>query len=260
MAAASAAPPLLARQRALILGSLLLLAAACWVVVIRQAAGGGGMGASLTMGMGAPLFLATWVAMMAAMMFPASAPMILAFARVHASRRERGRPFVPVWIFTGAYLLVWTAAGVVAFLLAAGADSLAGRSPWLMDHAARIGGVLLILAGLYQLSPLKDRCLAKCRTPLSFIATSWREGRGGAVRMGLEHGAYCLGCCWLLFALLFPLGVMNVAAMAALTVLVFAEKALPFGRSLASIVAVALVLWGVAVLVWPAALPTTLGM
>ncbi len=260
MASASAAPPLLARERTLILGTLLLLAAACWAVVIWQAAGGGGMGASLTMGMGAPLFLATWVAMMAAMMFPASAPMILAFARVHAARRERGRPFVPVWIFAGAYLLVWAGAGLIAYLLATGADALADRSPWLMDHAARIGGVVLILAGLYQLSPLKDRCLSRCRTPLSFIASSWREGRGGAVRMGLEHGCYCLGCCWLLFALLFPLGVMNVAAMAALTVLVFAEKALPFGRPLVYAVAVALVLWGIAVIVWPAALPTTLGM
>ncbi len=260
MASASAAPPLLARERTLILGTLLLLAAACWAVVIRQAADSGSMGASLTMGMGAPLFLATWVAMMAAMMFPASAPMILAFARVYAVRRERGRPFVPVWIFAGAYLLVWAGAGVVAYLLATGADALAGRSPWLMDHAARIGGVLLILAGLYQLSPLKDRCLSRCRTPLSFIVSSWREGRYGAVRMGLEHGGYCLGCCWLLFALLFPLGVMNVAAMAALTVLVFAEKALPFGRPLAAIVAVVLVLWGAAVIIWPAALPTTLGM
>jgi predicted metal-binding membrane protein len=260
MVTASATPPLLARQRALILGTLLVLAAACWVVVVRQAMDGGSMGASLTMGMGAPLFLATWVAMMAAMMFPASAPMILAFARVHAARREHGRPFVPVWIFAGAYLLVWTGAGVVAYLLATGADALADRSPWLMDHAAQIGGVLLILAGLYQLSPLKDRCLSQCRTPLSFIATSWREGRGGALRMGMEHGIYCLGCCWLLFALLFPLGVMNVAAMAALTVLIFAEKALPFGRPLASTVAVVLVLWGAAVIVWPAALPTMPGM
>ncbi|HLZ68978.1 MAG TPA: DUF2182 domain-containing protein [Dehalococcoidia bacterium] len=260
MAATAPAPPLLARQRALILGSLLALAAACWAVVIWQSATTNSMSASLTMGMAAPLFIATWVAMMAAMMFPASAPMILAFARVHAARRERGRPFVPAWIFTGAYLLVWTGAGIVAFLLATAADRLAGRSPWLMDHAARIGGVVLILAGLYQLSPLKGRCLSKCRTPLSFIATSWRDGRGGAVRMGLEHGAYCLGCCWLLFALLFPLGVMNIAAMAALTALVFAEKALPFGRMLAPVAAVALIAWGAAVLFWPAALPTTLGM
>ncbi|HZQ38461.1 MAG TPA: DUF2182 domain-containing protein, partial [Dehalococcoidia bacterium] len=237
-----------------------LLAAACWAVVIWQAADGGSMGASLTMGMDAPLFLATWVAMMAAMMFPASAPMILAFARVHAGRRERGRPFVPVWIFTGAYLLVWTGAGLIAYVLATGADSLSDRSPWLMDHAAQIGGVVLVLAGLYQLSPLKDRCLSKCRSPLSFIATSWRDGRGGAVRMGLEHGLYCLGCCWLLFALLFPLGVMNIGAMALLTAVVFAEKALPFGRLLVRAVAVALLFWGVVVLVWPTALPTTLGM
>ncbi len=260
MAASASAPPLLARQRALILGSLLALAASCWAIVIWQSAATSSMGASLTMGMAAPLFLATWVAMMAAMMFPAAAPMILAFARVYASRRERGRPFVPVWVFAGAYLLVWAGAGIAAFLLAAGADGLAERSPFLLDHAARIGGGVLIAAGLYQLSPLKDRCLSQCRTPLSFIATSWRDGRGGAVRMGVEHGVYCLGCCWLLFALLFPLGVMNVGAMAVLTALVFAEKALPFGRVIAQAAAVALIVLGAAVIIWPAALPTTLGM
>ena len=95
--------------------------------------------------------------------------------------------------------------------------------------AARIGGAVITLAGIYQLTPLKDLCLSKCRTPITFIMTSWRDGAVGALRMGLLHGAYCLGCCWLLFVILFPLGIMNIAAMAVITLIVFAEKTLPWG-------------------------------
>src|SRR6185437_2031763 len=110
-------------------------------------------------------------------------------------------------------------------------DTLAGHSMWLMDNAARIGGGVLIAAGMYQMSPLQRTCLTKCRSPLSWIINSWRDGASGAVRMGIEHGVYCLGCCWLLFVILFPLGIMNIAAMAVVTVIVFAEKTLPWGRS-----------------------------
>ena len=98
-------------------------------------------------------------------------------------------------------------------------------------QAARIGGGLLIIAGLYQLSPWKDACLTKCRTPMSFIVNSWHDGLGGALRMGVEHGLYCLGCCWLLCVILFPLGIMNVAAMAVITLLIFAEKSFRLGRA-----------------------------
>ena len=94
--------------------------------------------------------------------------------------------------------------------------------------AARIGGAVVIAAGIYQLTPLKDLCLSKCRTPITFIMTSWRDGTAGALRMGLLHGAYCLGCCWLLFAILFPLGIMNIGAMAGITLIIFAEKTLPW--------------------------------
>jgi predicted metal-binding membrane protein len=114
----------------------------------------------------------------------------------------------------------------------------------------------MIVAGLYQLSPLKQRCLMQCRSPLAFLLGSWRDGGWGAVRMGLEHGAYCLGCCWLLFVILFPLGVMNVAAMAVVTALIFAEKALPLGRRIGQAAAGALVAYGVMVIAVPAALPT----
>ena len=251
----------LPRERNLILGSLLVLAAAAWALLIWQAAAMGdemmGPGA-LTMGLAAPLFLAIWVAMMVAMMFPTAAPMILMFASVHAGKRQRGQPFVPTWVFVAAYLLVWTLFGVLAYAVALVAERLAAQSMWLMDHGARLGGAVLVAAGLYQLSPLKRACLTKCRTPLQFLLTSWRDGYGGAFSMGLEHGVYCLGCCWLLFVLLFPLGLMNIAAMAVLTALIFAEKSLPAGHRIGQVAAAALIAYGLLVLVVPGALPGTM--
>src|SRR5262249_50068530 len=122
--------------------------------------------------------------------------------------------------------------------------------------AARIGGGTLVGAGLYQLTPLKNLCLAKCQTPMGFIMTSWREGKGGAFRMGLIHGGYCLGCCWLLLVILFPLGLMNIAAMAVVTLVIFAEKSLPWGRAVSRATAAALVVYGAAVIAVPPLLPT----
>jgi predicted metal-binding membrane protein len=112
-------------------------------------------------------------------------------------------------------------------------------------YGAQAGGAILILAGIYQLSPLKHVCLAKCRSPLQFVLSSWRDGYGGAFRMGLAHGVYCLGCCWLLFLILFPLGVMNIAVMAVLTALIFAEKSLPLGQRIGQVAAGVLIVYGV---------------
>ena len=243
------------RERNLLLGALLILASAAWVVLVAQASMADESMTGLTMGMGPPLFLAIWVVMMIAMMFPTAAPMILMFARVHAGKRERGQTFVPTWVFVSAYLLIWAMFGMLAYLLALGAEALADGNMWLMDNGARVAGALIILAGLYQLTPLKRACLAKCRSPLAFIMAAWRDGYLGSFRMGLEHGAYCLGCCWLLFVILFPLGMMNVAAMAAITLLIFAEKSLPLGPRVAQIAAVALIAYGVFVVLVPGALP-----
>jgi predicted metal-binding membrane protein len=246
----------MARERNLILVTLLILAAAAWAILVWQqsAQGQGGMG--LTAGMAAPLFLAIWVAMMVAMMFPTAAPMILTFSRVSANRRQRGQAFVPTWVFVSGYLAVWTLFGVLAYLLAVGADALAEQFVLLRDNAARIGGVVLILAGIYQLTPLKRSCLTKCRSPLNFVLKSWRDGHVGALRMGLDHGLYCLGCCWLLFVILFPLGTMNVAAMAVITLLIFAEKSLPVGKQIAHVAALVMVAYGLLVIFVPGALPT----
>ena len=177
------------------------------------------------------------------------------FARVHAKRQERGQPLVPTWVFASSYLLQWSFAGVVAYALAVGGDEIADQSMWVMDNAARIGGVVLIAAGVYQLSPLKYVCLNRCRTPMSFILNSWRDGRRGSFVMGLEHGVYCFGCCWLLFLILFPLGMMNIAILALVTLLIFAKKSLPVGRWAAFVAAVVLIGYGALVVFVPEALP-----
>jgi len=246
----------LQRERNIILVLLLVLAAASWAILIWQSAMMNNQAMGLTMGMGAALFLSIWVVMMVAMMFPTAAPMILMFARVQRDKRQNRRAFVPTWVFVSAYLLIWILFGVLAYVGAVWAEGLAQRVPWLMANAARIGGGVLVLAGLYQLSPLKRSCLAKCRTPLDFILSSWREGYLGSFRMGLEHGLYCFGCCWLLFVIFFPLGMMNVAVLAVVTVLIFAEKSLPLGQRVAQLAALLLIAYGVLVVVVPGTLPT----
>ena len=268
----STAPRLPARERALILGLLLLFAAICWTLLLRRTApmaglptdgvamGGMSMGGlGITQGMHAAAFMAMWVIMMIAMMFPSAAPMILMFAGVHGANRMRGQAFVPTWIFVGGYLVVWTLFGVLAYALAAGAERLATGSPWVLANAGRFGGAVIIAAGLYQLSPPKNACLSNCRSPLQWVLGSWREGYGGAFRMGLEHGATCVGCCWLLFVILFPLGVMNVVAMAVLTALIYAERSRGIGRAISRVAAAALIVYGTVVVVVPRALPTVIG-
>jgi predicted metal-binding membrane protein len=245
-------------HRNVILALLLALAAASWALLVWQEADADmGMAmASPTMGMRAPVFLAIWVVMMVAMMFPTAAPMILTFHKVQASKRQRGEAFVATWVFVAAYMMVWTLSGVAAYGGALAAEAVAAHATLSSATAARIGGAVLVVAGLYQLTPLKDLCLSKCRTPITFIMTSWRDGTAGALRMGLLHGGYCLGCCWLLFVILFPLGIMNIAAMAAITFLVFAEKTLPWGRPVVRVTAAVLVAYGGVVLAAPQVLPT----
>lgn len=255
----SVVSPSLRAERRLVLSVLLALAAVGWVLVIWQAAvmdRPDDMALDLTMGMAAPLFLAMWVAMMVGMMFPASAPMILAFARSQARKRDEGAAHTRTWLFVAPYVAVWTAFGAVGYALAAGADSLADDSMWAMDNLSRIAGGLLVAAGVYQLTPLKRMCLARCRSPLSFMLSYWRDGRWGAMTMGLRHGLFCLGCCWVLFLVLLPLGVMNIGAMLAVAALVFAEKALPGGDMVARRAAMALVGYGLLAVVVPDVLPT----
>ena len=251
---APALPPVVIRQRNVILVALLGLAAVGWIVFLDRAGMPmdmePGMGPDLTMGGAWPLFAATWMAMMVAMMFPAAAPMVLLYGRM-----RRNDP-ASVALFTAAYIALWCAFGAVAYLVSAGVESIASRSEWVTMNWGRVGGSLLVLAGVYQFTNLKDVCLRHCRSPLAFVMSHWREGRAGAVGMGLTHGVYCMGCCWLLFLILIPLGVMNVAAMATVAVLVFIEKVAPWGRPAGLLAAPILIVAGVAVMFDPELLPT----
>ena len=250
--------PALARQRNVILASLLAVAAVAWIAVVQQVGGEDEMtmsGLDLTDGMGAWAFIGMWSLMMVGMMFPASAPMILTFSTIQARRRAAGRPYVPTSLFTMSYVLVWVIFGVVALGLAAGMGTLAEHSDWLTANWSRIAGALLVAAGIYQLTPLKRICLRKCRTPLGFLLEHWRDGRSGAFAMGVNHGLYCAGCCWLLFVILVALGVMNLPVMAAVAAVVFGEKTLPRGEWIARVAGVGLIAYGAFALFVPEALP-----
>jgi predicted metal-binding membrane protein len=157
-------------------------------------------------------------------------------------------------VFVVAYLAVWAFAGLAAYVgMQAVKAAIVRAAP---TTAAQVGGAIIVVAGIYELTPLKDVCLSKCREPLDFIVTSWRGGATSALEMGLLHGAYCLGCCWLLFVILFPLGIMNVGAMAAVALVIFAEKTLPWPRLAPYATAAALVLYGALVITSPQLLPT----
>ena len=237
-AMASSAPkqsaPVLRHEQRWLLAALVALTAVSWAWLGL----GAGMGPMAGMAMTPPFaaIVLMWSVMMAAMMIPAAVPTILLYARV---RRHHGTSVAPTWLFVAGYLAVWTAFGIVA---AAVQSRLNGGAMALASP--RAAAVLLIAAGLYQLSPLKDRCLGACRSPASFIARHSRPGPAGALRLGLLHGLFCLGCCWLIMALLFVGGVMNLAWVALLTVAVSAEKLLSSGQAVARATGFVLLGWG----------------
>src|SRR6476620_4965083 len=252
-----ARPDLLSHQRSVILGLLLALAAAAWAVLVWQHADATmDMTASVTIGPRTPLFLVMWVVMMVAMMLPTAAPMILTFHKVQAANREPRDAFGSTWVFVVAYLAVWAFAGLAAYVGMQADEAAVVRAALPPAAVAQVGGAIIVASGIYQLTPLKDVCLSKCREPLDFIVTAWRGGATSALELGLLHGVYCLGCCWLLFVILFPLGIMNVAAMAAVTLIIFAEKTLPWPRLAPYATAGALVLYGALVITSPQLLPT----
>lgn len=190
-----------------------------------------------------PLFL-MWTEMMVAMMVPTVAPMVLTFAMVNRKRRERDQPYVPTMIFLGGYLAVWTAFSAVLALAQWALHGAALLSPLMASTSAWLAGGLLVGAGLFQFTPWKHSCLAHCRSPLEFLLSGWREGWRGAFGMGVKHGAYCAGCCWILMALLFVLGVMNILWIAAITALVLIEKVVPRGHLLGRFAGAVLIFWG----------------
>jgi predicted metal-binding membrane protein len=190
------------------------------------------------------LLFVMWTVMMVAMMVPSAAPMILAFVTVNQRRQAANKPFVPVTIFLFGYLAVWTAFSAVATLAEWGLHQAAMLSTTMTATSTALNGGLLIAAGLFQWTPMKRACLKGCRSPLSFLMSEWRDGAAGAFVMGLRHGAYCVGCCWFLMALLFVAGVMNLLWVAVIALFVLAEKISPKGELLARITGIGLVIAG----------------
>jgi predicted metal-binding membrane protein len=251
---------MLRRDRLVVAGGLVVVIALAWVHLWLMAAGmrppgteHGSMGgmdmampATAPMGIpGVASLFAMWAVMMAAMMLPSAAPMTLLFASIQRRRRESASPAVSTGVFVAGYLLVWTAFSVVAAMAQVLLHDAALLSPMMASTSTALGAGLLIVAGVYQWTPLKNLCLTRCRTPIGFLTSEWREGRSGAFVMGIRHGAYCLGCCWALMALLFVAGVMNLLWIAVLAALVLAEKALPAGNWIGRAAGVAFVAAGV---------------
>jgi predicted metal-binding membrane protein len=238
----------LGRDRLITAASLAGVVALAWLYLWRAGAPmHAGEGASMAMPLG--LNFAMWAVMMAAMMLPSAAPTVLLYGAMVRKNAERGTALASVWTFVSGYLLAWAAFGLVATLLQAALEH-AGLLTTMMDSASPwLTAGLLVAAGLYQLTPLKDLCLTSCRNPVRFLMTRWRPGAARALRMGLAHGAYCVGCCWLLMLLLFALGVMNLAWVALIAAFVAIEKLLPAGRLTARFAGVALIAVGLGVAV-----------
>lgn len=191
-----------------------------------------------------PLFL-MWAEMMVAMMIPSAAPMILTFAMINRKRREQEKPFVPTGLFLLGYLIVWTAFSLIAAIAQWALHGAALLSPMMKSSSPILAGTLLIVAGAFQWTPWKHACLKHCRSPLQFLLHDWREGPGGALAMGIKHGAFCTGCCWMLMALLFVAGVMNMLWVAAITLLVLLEKVAPPQWPMRHVIGLLLLAWGV---------------
>jgi predicted metal-binding membrane protein len=237
----SSAPDLTRRvlrhERAVVAISITALATLCWWYVASSAmVAPAAMARMREPSLGA--LIAMWFLMMIAMMLPSAAPAILLYSRIRESRNENA-VIAQTWVFLAGYLAVWSVFSIVA----AFAQRLA-TGPSMALHSSVAESALLITTGVYQLSPVKSVCVRQCRSPAEFLTRHWRPGLDGAVRLGVKHGAYCLGCCWMLMTLLFVGGVMNVLWIATLTLLVAAEKLLPRGDMVRRASAIVLLIWG----------------
>ena len=246
---------LLPAWRVAIVGALIALAAvAWWATDLRM----GGMDAGPGTDPGAfGFYITTWVVMMAAMMFPSIAPMVVSYAALQGGRHAKGlsAPRGATVCFVAGYLLLWAAAGVIGYVvLGVGRELAGGVFAW--DHAGKwAAAAVLAVAASYEFTPLKDACLRRCRAPVGFLTTAWRDGRGGALHMGVVHGGWCLGCCWALMAALFALGAMSLFWMIVIALLVAVEKMLPWGRVATVGVAVVLAALAIGVAAAPARVP-----
>ena len=243
---------LLRRDRQVAAIALVAATALAWVSLFRMHSG---MNSMQSGGMAMPgmqdsspfdplLLFVMWATMMVAMMLPSAAPTILLVASVLRRRRERSSPAAPTAVFVAGYLVVWIGFSAAAALAQFELHEAALLSPAMASTSLVLGGILLIVAGIYQWLPVKSACLHQCRSPLAFVGSEWREGSGGALVMGVRHGFHCLGCCWALMTLLFVAGVMNLLWVAAIAALVLVEKVVPGGQWLGRIAGLTLAGWG----------------
>jgi predicted metal-binding membrane protein len=243
------------RVRLVLLGALLALALVAWLVTSDRM---GGMESMPGMALGSLGFFAgVWVVMMAAMMFPAVAPTVLTYDRFREGDGDGGvgAPADATALLVAGYLLVWTAAGLAAYALY---ELVRAIDPAFLawDDAGRyVTGGVIVAAAVYQVTPLKQACLDKCRSPMMFLAERWRDGRAGALELGTWYGAWCLGCCWALMAALFAVGVMSLGWMALIAAFIVAERLLPWPTAVRITVAVALLALGLGVAFFPADVP-----
>jgi predicted metal-binding membrane protein len=247
------APPLPTRVQVGLVALLLVLAAAGWALTGDRMSGmDAGPGTDLG---GLGWFIVVWVTMMAAMMLPSVAPMVVGHARLQAAGRDRGRPAASVSVaFVAGYLVSWATAGLLGYALFQGVRSLdVGFLAW-ANAGPYVAGGVIFAAALYQLSVPKDACLRHCRNS-SMLLERWHPGRAGALAMGLEHGLACVGCCWALMAALFALGVMSIAWMAFIAALIAAERLLPWKAPAVRAIAVILAVLGIAVAFAPDSVP-----
>ena len=250
---------LLKRDRALVIAGIAVISALAWLSMLYLAPGMQGGMQAMSMEMVKPrlqswggvdllLMFIMWTVMMIAMMTPSAAPMILMFATVNQRRGDQEGPIISTGLFLTGYLIVWTGFSAVATFAQWQLHAAALLSPAMTSASPVLGGWLLIGAGVFQWTPLKRACLKRCRTPLGFLMTCWRDGRRGAVAMGLHHGAFCVGCCWILMGLLFVAGVMNLLWVAAVAAFVLVEKALPRGAWIGRAMGSVLIVWGAVML------------
>jgi predicted metal-binding membrane protein len=245
------------RDRVIVMSGLTVAAMLAWAYLLYMSWGmehmdaGGAMAIMPRMtdwgGFDLLLVLAMWAIMMAAMMLPSIVPMVLSFAFLSRQRRAQRMPYVHTSVFVLGYLAVWSGFSLVATLVQWCLLEARLVTPMMVSATPLLGGALLVVAGVFQLTPLKHACLSKCASPFGFLLNEWREGTLGAWIMGFRHGAYCVGCCGLLMALLFVFGVMNVLWVAALSIYVMLEKMLPQARWLPVAEGLLLVGWGVVV-------------
>jgi predicted metal-binding membrane protein len=238
----SALELLLRRDRLLVIGGLTAVIFLAWIYMLT----GAGMSMSpvaWSPGYAMLVFLMWWI-MMAAMMLPSAAPIILLFANVSRRQEALGRHFVPTVFFLAGYIVIWGLFSLIATGAQWGLEENGQFSMMKGSGSRSLSAVILIAAGLWQLTPLKQACLCQCRGPLHFMTRGFRPGVRGALLMGAEHGVVCLGCCWFLMGLLFYGGVMNLYWMAGLAIYVLIEKVAPSGIWIGRITGVALLVWG----------------